>query len=278
VKAANLRHAVYLSHCPFTIHHSLNLMTIDAYLKRIRYDGPVGPTREVLKGLHRAQMFSVPFENLDILLGVPIELNLGKLYEKVVENRRGGFCYELNGLFGWLLKEIGFEIEMLEARVFGEEGEPGPHFDHMLLRVGGDQIADVGFGDSFTEPMQFGYGEQKQQTGLFKLVENGERWELRRNNGDGWKPQYDFSLVSRDLDEYEPMCRHQQTSPDSIFTKKKVCSLATPNGRITYANGRLIETDGASKSERMIGNKAELEGVLEENFGVVLEGDLGKLF
>ncbi len=121
-------------------------MDVAAYLQRIGYDGPCKPTAEVLRQLHRAHMLAVPFENLDIPLGRPIVLSLPLLFEKIVQRRRGGFCYELNGLFAWLLQEIGFSLTMHSARVFSE-GRPGPDFDHMLLLVGTDEKlgADVGF-------------------------------------------------------------------------------------------------------------------------------------
>ena len=94
-------------------------MEIDAYLGRIGYSGPRTPTAETLRQLHRAHMFAVPFENLDIPLGNPIALSLPAFYAKIVERRRGGFCYELNGLFGWLLEQLGFRIVRLSAGVYG---------------------------------------------------------------------------------------------------------------------------------------------------------------
>jgi N-hydroxyarylamine O-acetyltransferase len=125
-------------------------MEVDEYLERISYSGSREPGVETLRQLHRAHMLSVPFENLDILLGYPIELSLPSLYDKIVRRRRGGFCYELNGLFGWLLEQLGFKIAMLSVRVFNG-AKPGPEFDHLILLVELDEhmVADVGFGDSF---------------------------------------------------------------------------------------------------------------------------------
>lgn len=247
------------------------------YLKRIGYAGPVEPTIKVLNRLHLAHMYAVPFENLDIHLGIPIHLELRRLYRKIIENERGGFCYELNGLFYWLLIEFGFEVDMYSARVYGSDGEPGPEFDHMLLRVNEDWIADVGFGESFTEPLRFNSVNQEQDTGVYRLAELGDRILLERDAGDGWKPQYDFSMTRRKLKDYQPMCDHQQTSPDSIFTQKKVCSLAMEDGRVTYANGRLIETKEGSKIEKPVEGETELSRVLKKKFGVVIEGDLARL-
>ncbi|TDI15991.1 MAG: arylamine N-acetyltransferase, partial [Acidobacteria bacterium] len=100
-------------------------MEINAYLKRIGYRGSRQPTAETLRQLHRAHLLAVPFENLDIPLGHPIVLSLPSFYDKIVRRRRGGFCYELNGLFGWLLEQLGFTVVMLSARVF-EGAQPGP--------------------------------------------------------------------------------------------------------------------------------------------------------
>src|SRR5262245_26488069 len=130
-------------------------MDVAAYLDRIGYRGAVDPTAETMRAIHRAHMLAVPFENLDIALGRPIELSLPAFYDKIVVRRRGGFCYELNGLFGWLLGELGFSVVTLSARVFNAE-ELGPDYDHMLLLVRLEErwIADVGFGDSFLDPLR----------------------------------------------------------------------------------------------------------------------------
>src|SRR5512145_1406842 len=109
-------------------------MDVDSYLARIGYAGPLRTEPQVLRDLHRAHMHSVPFENLDIHLGRRIELGLEPIYDKIVRRRRGGFCYELNGLFAWLLERLGFELQRHSARVFGAAGL-GPEFDHLTLQV-----------------------------------------------------------------------------------------------------------------------------------------------
>ena len=141
-------------------------MGADAYLDRIRYGGPIAASAETLRGLHRAHMLAVPFENLDIHLGIPIVLSVPAFYEKIVTRRRGGFCYELNGLFAWLLAELGFQVALLSARVVSS-GRLSPEFDHLLVLVEreGRWIADVGFGDSFLEPLrvELGFAEEKNE-------------------------------------------------------------------------------------------------------------------
>jgi N-hydroxyarylamine O-acetyltransferase len=247
-------------------------MDLNAYLQRIGHHGTREPTADTLVQLHRAHMYSVPFENLDIPLGRPIVLSLPALFEKIVRRRRGGFCYELNALFGWCLRELGFEVEMLSARVF-DRGAPGPEFDHMLLLVSGSQpwIADVGFGDSFVEPIPLGRAEQAQRGRSYRLVEQGEDWVLQQQApGSDWEPQYAFSLLPRTLEDFHSMCHYQQTSPASHFTRKSVCSLATPGGRVTLSSGRLIVTREGHREERTVAGAAEYLALLREHFGIDL--------
>jgi N-hydroxyarylamine O-acetyltransferase len=247
-------------------------MDAGAYLARIGYTGPREPTAETLKLIHRAHLLAVPFENLDIPLGRPIVLSLPLLYEKIVRRRRGGFCYEINGLFAWLLAQLGFTVVMLSARVY-EGARPGPEFDHLVLLVRMQKrlIADVGFGDSFLEPLELYAGGVAVQHGSFyRLKESGSDRILERRGAD-WEPQYVFSLTPHRLAEFEDMCRHHQTSAESIFTRKVVCSLATPDGRITLSNNRLIVTAGGRREEREVADAEEYRALLQNRFGIDLE-------
>ena len=137
-------------------------MDVEAYLRRIDYDGPCQPSSASLRALHRKHLFTVPFENLDIPLKNTIRLDLGQLYDKIIVRRRGGFCYELNGLFCEFLTAMGFQVQMLSARVRRDDGGFGPEFDQMLLKVQLEEpwLVDVGFGDSFVDPIVFHAEEQ----------------------------------------------------------------------------------------------------------------------
>ncbi len=248
-------------------------MEKDAYFKRIGFDGPLEPTAEVLRQLHRAHMLAVPFENLDIPLGHPIVLSLPLLFDKIVRRRRGGFCYELNGLFGWLLEQIGFEVVMLSARVF-DGSQLGPEFDHMVLLIELEDrfVADVGFGDSFLEPLPIDGGEESALYGdSYRLVGSDSERVLQRQRESDWEPLYVFSPVPRRFADFTAMCRYQQTSPESPFTRKSVCSLATPRGRTTLSNGRLIITAGGRREEREISGQKEYRALLETHFGIDLD-------
>jgi len=253
-------------------------MEKDAYLDRIGYSGSLEPGIQTLRKLHRAHMYSVPFENLDILLGYPIELSLPSLYEKIVGRRRGGFCYELNGLFGWLLEQLGFTVVMLSGRVF-KGAHPGPEFDHLILLVKLEErmVADVGFGDSFLEPLPLDTEEQNvQHYSSYRLAASGADKMLQRQRESDWETQYFFSLTPRRLAEFSSMCHFHQTSPESHFTQNAICSLATKKGRITLSNNRLIATTGGRREEREINSEEEYRTRLKIDFNIDL-GDMERI-
>ena len=254
-------------------------MDIDAYLKRINYYGPRDPGIDTLVRLHKAHLYSVPFENLDIHLGRPIILDEAKIIRKVVEERRGGFCYELNGAFCALLRKLGFEVTMLSAGVIRNDGSFGPPFDHMTLLVQLDDrwLADVGFGDSFCEPLRLDdREEQSQSDDVYRIVEDGGRFILQRLERGSWSPQYRFGLEGHTLADYAEMCLYHQTSPDSTFTQRRTCTRATPQGRVTVTGMRLIETVSGNRREVELEGAGEWRAALREHFGVELERGVGE--
>lgn len=240
-----------------------------AYLERLGCIFPARPDAQSLRRLHLAHLRCVPFENLDIHLGRPIRLLLPLQYDKIVGRRRGGFCYELNGLFAWLLASLGYRVELLSARVYGPQGL-GPELDHLTLRVRGegDWLADVGFGDSFLEPLPLAPGTPAAG---YRLTEAAGQWTLHQQQAGGeWAPQYLFSLRPHRLEDFAPVCLFHQTDPSSPFTCKRVCTLATPQGRRTLSELKLITTAGGSRHERLLAGEAEWREALRQHFGVVL--------
>jgi N-hydroxyarylamine O-acetyltransferase len=250
----------------------MNLNTT-AYLERIKYRGPIEPTAATLQELHKAHLLAAPFENLDIHLGREIVLDEHKNYSKIVEQRRGGFCYELNGAFAMLLRALGYDVKMLSAGVARAEGGFGPPFDHMTLLVELEKrwLADVGFGESFREPLLLDEpGEQAQTWGAYRIARDGEHFTLEQREGDLWKPQYQFTLQPYEFTDFAEMCRYHQTSPESHFTQRRMCSLATVDGRITLTNMRLITTTGGERQERELTDQQEYAALLRERFGMEL--------
>ena len=252
-------------------------MNIDAYLKRINYTGSLAVTAETLRQLQLAHLRTVPFENLSVHAGEPIVLAEDLLFTKIVESRRGGFCYEANGLFAALLRGLGFDVAMLAAGVAKKQGGFGPIFDHMTLMVTLSErwLVDVGFGDSFLEPLLLdSRDEQVQGARSFRLVDDMDHLILmRRIQGGEWEPQYCFTLQAYTFADYEEMCRFHQTSPDSHFTKGRVCSLATEDGRVTLSDMRLITTFGPEqrREEQTLTTQEEYDAILQDRFGIVMK-------
>ena len=252
------------------------MLDVRPYLQRIGCDGPVPPDPAVLAALHRAHLLAVPFENLDIHLGRPIELSVERFFEKIVSDRRGGFCYELNGLFAALLEELGFQVALLSARVVRPDGTVTPPFDHLTLSVGcpgrSDRwLCDVGFGEGFLEPLPLVAGaERMQPSGRYRLeADGGDHVLLRRTDPEGpLTPAYRFSTEPHELAAFAEMCEYQQTSPESHFTQQRVCSLATPEGRVTLTGTRLIVTRHGERSEVPIEDDAAYRAALSDRFGI----------
>jgi len=251
-------------------------MNIDAYLKRINYNGPRDVSAETLRALQVAHLTSVPFENLSIHAGERIVLDEDALFTKIVEERRGGFCYECNGLFAGLLRAMGFDVAMLAAGVAQRDGGFGPIFDHMTLMVTLDDrwLVDVGFGESFVKPLLLDTrADQVQGTRSFRLIDSEDQVVLLlRNENEDWQPQYRFTPQPYTFPDYEEMCRFHQTSSESHFTKNVICSRATADGRITLSGMRLIITSGPQRlrEEQTLSSSEEYDRVLREQFGVVM--------
>jgi N-hydroxyarylamine O-acetyltransferase len=232
----------------------------------------------LLGRLHEAHMLTVPFENLSIHYGQPIVLDDEALYDKIVRRRRGGFCYELNGLFAWLLRQVGFTVTLLSARVAQPDGGFTPEFDHMALVVhdmdGADWLADVGFGDSFRRPLRMlsDIEQDGAESRSYRLHVDASdaSWLLQQHNENTWEPQYRFTLQPHRMADFVDRCHFQQTSPDSHFTQKRICSLALPDGRITLSDLRLITTRQGVRDARDLASEDLYQETLAERFGVVI--------
>jgi len=249
------------------------MLDVPAYLDRVGYTGPAAPTSDTLRAIHQAHLLTVPFENLDIALRRKIVVDEDAFVRKIVERRRGGFCYELNGAFAALLRALGFQVTLLSARVARSGGGEGPEFDHLTLRVDLDQpwLADVGFGESFLEPLCLQAGvEQRDPVGTFRLVQIEERLRLEKAEGEGWKNQYSFALRPRHLEEFAGMCHYHQTSPESHFTQNNICSRATPGGRVTLAGMKLIVASNGRREQRVLESEQQWRRALKKHFGIVL--------
>ncbi|MEV6108567.1 arylamine N-acetyltransferase [Streptomyces sp. NPDC051940] len=247
-----------------------------AYLARIGAERPQAATAEALRDLHLRHLTAVPFENLSIHLGEDIVLTTQALYDKLVQRRRGGFCYELNGGFAALLTSLGYGVELLSARVFMPDGRLGPPYDHMALRVRtaddpGPWLADVGFGRHTHLPLRYAdRADQRDPGGVFRITEAPEGDDLDVLQEDS--PVFRLEQRPRELGDFEATCWWQRTSPKSHFTRSLTCSRLTGTGeRVTLSGDRLLVTaaDGA-RTERRI-PEGELADAYREHFGMVLD-------
>jgi N-hydroxyarylamine O-acetyltransferase len=238
------------------------------YLARIGLAGVPAATAEGLAVLQEAHLRAVPFENLSIHLGEPIELDESLLLAKVLDRRRGGFCYELNGAFAALLRALGYQVEYLQARVFNREGEPGVPYDHMALRV--DQwLLDVGFGRFTMRPVRLDtVAEQADPVGTVQVRPTAEGDLDLYVNG---APQYRVDPRPQRLSDFAPTCWYQQTSPASHFTRSLVCTIATGTGQVTLSGHKLIETVDGVRTEKVLASDGEVLAAYGDLFGVVLD-------
>lgn len=245
-------------------------MDVRKYLDRINVIGETpSPTAENLYRLQREHLLHVPFENLDIHWKRPIALDTEAFYRKVVEGRRGGFCYELNGLFNELLKELGYRTLLVSARVSVGDGEFSREYDHAAIIAeaeGKEYLADVGFGAFTAEPLKLELDlAQDDATGKYVIREHRDDYLIVLKEDE---PEYIFKPVARDLAEFTEMCNFHQTSPESHFTRGRVCSLMTENGRKTLRDNRFILTVGEEKTETEVTSEAEFDEILEREFGI----------
>lgn len=248
-------------------------MNVDRYLQRIGFEhASLSVDAESLRLLQLSHLLAVPFENLDIHWKRPIKLDLDAFFRKVVEERRGGFCYELNGLFDELLRSLGFSTRLISARVFNGTSH-GPEYDHaaIIVTIGGEEyLADVGFGDFSAGPLRFVLDEEqadKNGTFIIRPFEQGYL-EVAKRSDEGWKSEYIFKDQPREFLEFAEMCDFQQYSPESHFTKGMLCSIMTETGRKTLTDSKFIVTSKREKVDRDIKDEEEFYLLLSDEFGI----------
>ncbi|AEV85943.1 N-acetyltransferase [Actinoplanes sp. SE50] len=242
-------------------------MDVTAYLDRIGADDPG------LRELSRAHQRAVPFENLSIHLGETISLDPDALFDKVVRRRRGGFCYELNGLFALLLEELGHTVDRVACRVHRGDGVFGPLFDHLALIVDGEWLVDVGFGRHTIYPLRLGdRADQVDPEGRFRLVDapDGDIVVLRAG-----EPQYRLERRARPLTDFAPACWWQQTWPESQFRRAPVCTRLDGDTRITLSRRTLLRTVGGDRVETELTSDADLLAAYRTHFGIELDRPIG---
>ena len=250
-------------------------MKVQKYLYRIGINDIPTPTLENLFLLQKKHLLHVPFENLDILRCRKIVLEEKKLFKKIVIEKRGGFCHELNGLFFLLLNNLGFEVKRISAQVFGSIGKFGKPYDHTAIIAKVDKVeylVDVGFGKFTFEPLKFDLDKvQTDGHNHYKITKLNHRFHvvmIQEEDGN-WKYGYKFTKKHREVSEYIPMCNWLQTSPESNFTQRKRITIPTKEGgRITLADEVLKITKGKKVIEKQVKSEEEFYRYLEQYFGI----------
>ncbi|KAI1904283.1 hypothetical protein AGOR_G00004080 [Albula goreensis] len=276
-------------------------MNLESYFERIGFKGTFDKADlETLKNVHMQHVLSIPFENLSIHCGELITMDLESIYDKIVMNQRGGWCCENNLLFSWVLKEMGYTYTTLGSRVFNSfKNEFNPLESHLINKViidGKPYIADVSFGVSgqIRHPLELISGkDQPQLPGVFRIVENGGAWILQKTarkphiQNESFansnlldkrltKQLYCFTLTPRDGDHFRKTIHFLQTSPESLFTNKSICSLQTPTGfralvGWTYSEVTYNYQEGVDLFDMRDIPNDEIDKVLKEKFFLVLK-------
>jgi N-hydroxyarylamine O-acetyltransferase len=252
-------------------------MDTAAYLARIGAEAPAKLDLAALATLQRRHLLAVPFENLDIVAGVPVALDPAKLHDKVVARRRGGFCFELNGLFHELLARLGFEPVRVGARVRGPGGAYGDENGHLALVVpvdGRPYLVDVGFGDGPRRPIPLDGTPTDDSVRRWRVVPAADfphlPLRLEREVEDGWEPEYVFAATPRALADFEAACAWHQTAEGAPFNRAPLTTLQTQEGHVTLGADRLILTSGERKTAVPVRDAVERTRILKDTFGIVL--------
>jgi N-hydroxyarylamine O-acetyltransferase len=245
------------------------VLDLDSYLRRIEYRGPREPTLAALETLVLAHVTHVPFENLDIQLGRPIRLDLPSLEAKLVTARRGGYCFEQNTLFASALRDLGFAVDTMEARVRLGATQLLPR-THMTLRVHlpeGAFLADVGFGAGGPLAPVPWSGEPAERHGdVVRLAQEGPRLVLQRATASGWDDQYAVEPAPAFPIDFEIGNHYTSTHPESRFVLTLTAQRAFPDARHVLRGRTYTITRATGVEEREIASAEELLALLASVF------------
>jgi len=249
-------------------------MRLVNYFERIGWSGAAAPTLDTMGALLRAHNHTVPFENLDVQLGNTLTTRVEDAYDKIVNSGRGGWCYEQNGLFGWALSQIGFDVQRVAASVMRASRGPTSHANHLFLLVSlpnndARWLIDVGFGGSLLHPIQLQEGIHYHppfNLGLRRL--DDDYWQFWESLGDD-EFSFDFDHVPADERAMSDRCHYLQTSPESGFVQNLVCQLRRPDSHIAL-RGRVfsvVTSNGTCK--RVLDSADELIATLSDEFKLI---------
>lgn len=266
------------------------LLDLPAYLKRTGYDGTLEPTAATLRALHRAHVTSIPFENLEIMLGRPVELSLDAVQAKLVQRPRGGYCFEHNRLFAAVLEKLGFEVTALLGRVMLGAASLRPTTHSLLhVRAPGEPrdepgwMCDVGFGAGPLEPLRFVDGAEAVQDGWGFRLRRGRTirtwsphtagWELHQTSENGWVRRHMFAMNEALRIDFDALNHFVSTSPRSPFTARPLTQKFSSDAlRVLDGTTLTVTRPGGSRHTRAL-KPEELPEVLARDFEIVLDGE-----
>ena len=259
----------------------------NAYLARIGFEGDgsqIKPTLDNLIALHRQHAFSIPFENFDVYLRGDVSLDKEAIFDKLVYQGRGGYCYEMNGLFFDALEHFGYQVQYLTSRPMLGYFEKRPK-THMILKVdieGESYICDQGFtGMSLIEPIKLEDGVESEQYGFaFKVLEVEEGlYQIQSLQSGNWVSLFEFDLQEQLYIDFSVPNHFNVTSPDSICTRKVIASIYTKTGRVHMLDNKLRFRGGAENQDIEISSQQHLEEVLMGNYKISLNDEgLAKMY
>jgi N-hydroxyarylamine O-acetyltransferase len=254
-------------HSPSTARYSLEL---SAYLHRIHFHGSARPDLATLIAIHRAHQYAIPFENIDVQLGRPVVIDLEANYDKIVCRRRGGWCYEMNGVMGWALEQIGFEVMRVGAGVMRVRAGDAQLGNHLCLLVRLDQpyLVDVGFGGSLAEPLPLRASEREDRPYRLGLGELGDGyWRFAEiAHGDGDPFSFDFRTAPADEALLARKCQFLQTDPASPFIQNLVAQRRTADTHVSLRGRVLATTHTARVDKKLLRSADELVAILRDRF------------
>ncbi|RFM26376.1 arylamine N-acetyltransferase family protein [Deminuibacter soli] len=253
-------------------------MDVARYLDRINFRGEIKPDIATLTKLHQHHVFHIPFEALDVYYGIPVILNEQHLFCKIVEHRRGGYCYEVNELFARLLQKLGFAVHRISGRL-ASGNKFGREFEHMALLVEIDRqqwLVDVGYGDFALQPLLIthghiqndGHNEYRIQHGV--VADGATYWQTGKWNSIKlcFVTDYIFTTTPRSITHFEEMNRWKQTSGESKFRRTAICSIPTQSGRVSLVGNRLIITNNKEKEVQLLHSEISKRVALQRYFNI----------
>ena len=256
-------------------------LDLDAYFARIGYDGAPRVDERTLWELHAAHITAIPYETLDIQLGQEKILDEQAMFEKIVGRRRGGWCYEMNGLLSAALRQIGFEVDRLGGAVARHLIGDETIGNHMVLVVhldGHEIVADAGLGDGPLFPFPLEERAWDEDGFAFQLAPADDGWWRFTNHEHGLAPAFDFTTEARDLEWYRPQATKLQTDPNSIFAQLAMTIRRDRDGIRVLRDLTYLEIEGKSKTERRITERDDYVRTLKALIDFDLGGDVDRLF